>query len=166
MTFEELMNAYYIDEDRCNAVVYEELLSQLKTNRITPVIGAGLSKWAHYPLWRDLLLDKSKSTDACDKIKQLIDNEKYEAAATCLEEEYSRNNFLRMLQREFSPQKLEKATRPPCQQLLKKLFKGLFVTTNYDVSLEQLLTHPLLSIRKTLLTKQPLKPISSNKSTG
>ena len=43
MTFDELMNAYHINEYSGNRAVYNALLQQLKNGRVTPVIGAGLS---------------------------------------------------------------------------------------------------------------------------
>ena len=49
MTFQELM-----DVSVNNPVVYGELLRQL-SKRVTPVIGAGLSAWAKYPLWGKLI---------------------------------------------------------------------------------------------------------------
>ena len=55
MTFEKLMNAFHKTKYLNNTVVYKELLKQLKTDRITPVIGAGLSVWAGYPLWGKLI---------------------------------------------------------------------------------------------------------------
>ena len=58
MTFEELMNAYHINDDLCNKTVYNNLLNEIKNNRVTPVIGSGLSMWAGYPSWRSFMLDK------------------------------------------------------------------------------------------------------------
>ena len=62
MTFDELMDFYNINDDLCNRAVYNSLLNELKSNRVTPVIGAGLSCWAGYPLWGGLLKDKAKGT--------------------------------------------------------------------------------------------------------
>ena len=45
MTFQELMNAFHRNDHLNNTVVYGELLEQLTNDRITPVIGAGLSAW-------------------------------------------------------------------------------------------------------------------------
>ena len=139
MTFEGLMGAYKINDDLCNKAVYDELLKQLKNDRVTPVIGAGLSKWAKYPLWKDLLTDKAKSTDVEAKVYELINNNEFEKAATVLSNYYKPNKFLRTLQKEFSAEKLDESKRPSFQHRLKVIFKGPFVTTNYDKALENLL---------------------------
>lgn len=100
----------------------QELLSQLKTKRITPVIGAGLSKWAGYPLWKELLLDKAQTTDSFEEIKRLLDDEEYETATTVLEEEYDLTAFLRMLQQVFSREKLDKQATPALSAVAAKAF--------------------------------------------
>ena len=68
MTFEELMNAYHINDDLCNKVVYNSLLKELKNNRIIPVIGAGLSMWTGYPSWGSFIL----KSDGCNRLFVLL----------------------------------------------------------------------------------------------
>ena len=142
MTFDELMDFYNINDDLCNRTVYNSLLNELKSNRVTPVIGAGLSCWAGYPLWGGLLKDKAKGTKEEKDVYDLLDNNKFEEAAQKLSDFYKPNRFLRVLKTEFSPAKIDESKRPPFQKLLPKLFKGPFVTTNYDVCLERLLNAP------------------------
>ena len=43
MTFQDLMDTFCINGDISNANSYESLLAQMRKNRVTPVIGAGLS---------------------------------------------------------------------------------------------------------------------------
>ena len=50
MTFEELMECH-----SDNREVYEELLAQFKQNCVVPYFGAGMSAWANYPDWKNLL---------------------------------------------------------------------------------------------------------------
>ena len=142
MTFDELMDFYNINDDLCNRAVYNSLLNELKSNRVTPVIGAGLSYWAGYPLWGGLLKDKAKGTDVEDVVDDLLDNNRFEEAAQKLSDFYKPNRFLRVLKTEFSPDKIDESKRPLFQKLLPNLFKGPFVTTNYDVCLERLLNAP------------------------
>ena len=144
MTFQELMNAFHRNDHLNNTVVYGELLEQLKNDRITPVIGAGLSAWAKYPLWKDLIQTLAKNFDNEEVIRTYLENGKYEEAASALEEEYGHNNLIDTLTRVFSLDKLDESKRPPYQKLLPKLFKGPFVTTNFDVSLEKLLDSPFV----------------------
>ncbi|MEE0675335.1 MAG: SIR2 family protein, partial [Ruminococcus sp.] len=139
MTFEELMGAYKINDDLCNKAVYDELLKQLKNDRVTPVIGAGLSVWAGYPLWSGLLIKKAKGTKIEAEVNELIKNNEFEKAATKVSEFYRKNTFLRALQAEFSADKIDEEKRPEYQYLLKEIFKGPFVTTNYDKALDLLL---------------------------
>ena len=144
MTFQELMDTFHVNMYLNNTVVYEELLTHLKRNRITPVIGAGLSVWAGYPLWGNLIRDLADGTNCEDKIYDYLLNGEYEKAASLLEEEYGRNCLVDVLTRVFSPEKLDESKRPKYQKLLPKLFKGPFVTTNFDVSLEKLLNSPFV----------------------
>lgn len=81
MTFDELMNAYHISEYSGNRAVYNALLQQLKNGRVTPVIGAGLSVWAGYPLWGGLLKNLAKGTTVEKDIADLLSNNEFESGA-------------------------------------------------------------------------------------
>ena len=144
MTFEELMNAFHKTKYLNNTVVYKELLKQLKTDRITPVIGAGLSVWAGYPLWEKLIGNLAEGADCEKEVEDCLSRKEYEKAASALEEEYGHNGLIDSLTRAFSPDKLNESKRPKYQKLLPQLFKGPFVTTNFDVSLEKLLNNPFV----------------------
>ena len=142
MTFEELMGSFSINNDLCNRKVYGQLLAQLRDNRVTPVIGAGLSCWAGYPLWSALLKALAAGTHCDAAVKTLLNENRYEAAAAMLERFYTPGPFQDSLKEAFSPDKLDEKKRPPEQRLLGMLFPGPIVTTNYDVSLERLLDAP------------------------
>jgi len=144
MTFEELMNAFHKNRYLNNTVVYKEILAQLKINHLTPVIGAGLSVWAGYPLWGKLLKDLAENTGCEQEVNDFLLREEYEEAASALEREYGRKGLTDSLTRAFSPDKLNESKRPKYQKLLPQLFKGPFVTTNFDVSLEGLLESTLV----------------------
>ena len=137
MTFEELMGAFHD-----NADVYNALKAQLECNNIIPIIGAGLSIWAGYPLWGKLLdkvADKVKDDQVKKDVKKLLDNCEYENAADKLEMFFNENRFMRKVNDVISSVNPDESRRPPFQQQLKKLFKAPFVTTNYDKLLETLL---------------------------
>ena len=128
------MDAYYINKYSNNQVTYKNLLEKMKEYRVTPVIGAGLSRWADYPLWGSLLEELSNNND---EAKKLLKQEKYEKAASNIKENLP--EFFDSLIEAFSPEKLNNHKRPEFHNLFPKMFKGPFVTTNFDVSLERLL---------------------------
>lgn len=145
MTFEQLMESCksgspIIDNNR----IYKRLLKDMKGN-VTPVIGAGLSLWAGYPLWANLLAGLAGEAEE-DPIRKAVQNDlnknKFEKAASRLEEIYCHNEFMRSVVDEYSPEKLNNHTRPSFQWLLPRLFHGPVVTTNFDVSLEKLFDAP------------------------
>lgn len=144
MTFQELMEAYHVNNYLGNNAVYKELLDQLQRDRITPVIGAGLSVWAGYPLWKDLIKKISEETECENEVSNCLNREEYEKAASLLERVYRHRRLMNTLRAEFSPEKLDESKRPDFQKLLPQLFKGPFVTTNFDVSLERLLNAPFV----------------------
>lgn len=137
MTFEQLLGSFYINDDLCNKAVYSNLLNNI--TKIVPVIGAGLSCWAGYPLWSDFLLQKSTGLPEQDEIQDLLKQSKYEEAASIEEQSYTTQTFKNILRKTFSPELLDENKRPHYQQLLPRVFSGPFLTTNYDVSLERIL---------------------------
>ncbi len=139
MNFNQLMEAYHINDDLCNRAVYDELLAQMKKNCVTPVVGAGLSRWAGYPLWKELLEQKAKGLPNEKTIHQYINQEKFEKAASMIEKAHGRNRFRHILEKEYSPDKLSEKKRPEYQRLFSKLFPGPVITTNFDISLERIL---------------------------
>ncbi len=139
MTFQQLMDAFNINDDLRNQNVYTELLKQMRRDRVTPVIGAGISCWAGYPLWARLLAGKAKGMPHQKDVVGLLQQEKYEEAAQNIEDFYQHNEFLDALRKSYSPEKIHEENRPGYQRLLDGLFPGPFVTTNFDVSIELLL---------------------------
>ncbi|MEE1171722.1 MAG: tetratricopeptide repeat protein [Ruminococcus sp.] len=134
MTFEELMDAYYINKYSNNQVTYNNLLEKMKEYRVTPVIGAGLSCWADYPLWGELLKEISEDNA---EVESLIANEEYEKAASKIQEETP--EFTDILEEAYSEKNLYNHERYAYQFYFPDMFKGAFVTTNFDVSLEKLI---------------------------
>lgn len=138
MNFQDLMNAFHINDDLCNQVVYKDLLVQIKRNRVIPVLGAGLSAWAGYPLWGNLLADKAKELPTEEEILEKLKQEEYEKAASLIEKAYGPDSFRNMLKRAYTPSKCKEENRPDYQLKMKELFSGTIVTTNYDICLEKL----------------------------
>jgi len=148
VNFQDLMNCYYISEEDNNQIAYDKLVALMRKGNVTPVIGAGISRWA-YPLWRDMLEEQAINYGFSQEIKELLDQNRYEAAASFLEQELSHYRFTQLLQRIFRTSLVkEKASQcPECLKLIPKLFRGPVITTNFDRVIEYLFeqngeTHP------------------------
>ena len=139
MEFQELMDCYYLSEEDNNRVVYKKLLEMMKKQNVIPVIGAGLSCWA-YPLWRTLLRKQAEIYGILEEVDKLLSENKYEEAASALEQEVTENGFLNNLEEIFSEEKLEenKSKMPEYLRKLLALFHGPVVTTNFDRMIEYL----------------------------
>lgn len=139
MKFCELMDCYYTSEIDNNQVVYDQLLSLMRKQNITPVIGAGLSHWV-YPLWDEMLEGLGENYGFKEEICQLISKGKYEEAASFLENELTHNRLVLLLQRTFSISLLKKkaAEMPEYLKLIPQLFHGPIITTNFDRCIEHL----------------------------
>ena len=139
MEFQELMDCYYLSEEDNNRVVYKKLLEMMKKQNVIPVIGAGLSCWA-YPLWRTLLRKQAEIYGIQEEVDKLLSENKYEEAASALEQEVTRYKFLNNLKETFSEEKLEenKSKMPEYLRKLLALFHGPVVTTNFDRMIENL----------------------------
>jgi len=126
--------------DEHNRKNYDSLVSSYNRRaRVVPVIGAGLSRWAGYPLWKELLIDMANTFagDRKEGIVDMVNNFQFEEAA----EELKRINkflFESVLQEKFHPGKIHEGDRPSYQKRLYERFPGTVITTNFDVCLERL----------------------------
>lgn len=139
MTFQELMDCYQVSDTDNNRYTYQQLLNSFRKNQVTPVIGAGLSHWV-YPLWNQLLMEQAANYGIKADVENLLQNNKYEEAASLLEEECTRQGFIRSLSYIFRPQLIadKRADCPTYQTLIPQLFCGPIVTTNFDRVIEYL----------------------------
>lgn len=117
------------------------------------MIGSGLSRWAGYPLWNELLkeLAKSRGSNLESEIDFLLCNNQYEEVASRLEKELSSNGFLNKLQRRFSPSLIEKHEPPEYLKMFPKLFTRPIITTNFDQVIEYLLIQPMEMLQTNLI---------------
>lgn len=141
MTFQELMDCCMISEDENNRIVYDQLLELFNKQRVTPIIGAGISHWV-YPLWAEMLKKQANSYGLDNEIKELLEKNQYEDAASLLESEITHNGLIRLLKQIFNPLLIEKKA-DKCPEYLKnvpQLFCGPIVTTNFDRVIEYLFT--------------------------
>lgn len=139
MTFDNLMNCYHISESDNNRIIYDKLIQQLRKQNVTPLIGAGLSSWA-YPLWGQMLSEQANSYGIRPEVDALLNEKKYEEAASLLEKMLTANGLTNILQQIFHPERLEeKATSCPAYlKTIPKLFHGPIITTNFDQMIEYL----------------------------
>lgn len=139
MNFSELMKCYYISEDDNNQIVYDQLLSAMKKQNVTPVIGAGLSCWA-FPLWSEMLKKQAENYGLEQEMEALFKDKRYEKAASMLNYELTHNRFIRILQQTFRTDRIKEhvADCPEYLKMLPDLFKGPVITTNFDRVIEYL----------------------------
>jgi len=130
MNFEELMSCH-----PKNKTVFNELVERMKENVVIPFIGAGLSAWI-YPTWTSLIKNLAQEYGIFEEANQLLNQGKYEEAASLLEEEIVRNDFLLELHRIFGLSKLKDVTLPEYIKLIPHIWKGNIITTNFDRVIE------------------------------
>ncbi len=139
MNFQELMDCYYISEEENNQIVYNQLLSLIRKQNITPFIGAGLSSWT-YPLWSEMLKKQVKNYGFEQECNTMLERQEYEEVVSLLEKELTHNGMVRLLQQIFRPS-LIKENIEKCPKYLRKLpqlFQGPIITTNFDCVIEYL----------------------------
>ena len=138
MTFEELMGCH-----PNNPKNYNFLLKQARYHNITPFIGAGMTVWAGYPQWKALLtgLVENCGLNFREHIEDLLQSDRegrYEQAASEILNELGTGKFWRAIQTNIDREELDKHERPAYQQKLRQLFPHIWVTTNFDRSIEHL----------------------------
>ncbi len=107
MNFQELMDCFFISEEDNNQIAYDDFLKSFKKQNITPIVGAGLSCWA-YPLWSKMLVEQAKNYGLESEVNELINENKYEEAASKLENVVTKRGFIRLLQKIFNTSLIEK----------------------------------------------------------
>lgn len=139
MTFQQLMDCYYISSGDCNQKVYNMLLEQIKKHNVTPVIGAGLSFWA-YPGWGGLLTNAASAYGEQKTVQAFLKQNRYDDAAEHLETVIGERIWEGLLKDAFDPSLITKKrnSRPYFQQSIPKVFQGTILTTNFDRAIEDL----------------------------
>jgi DNA-binding protein YbaB len=128
--------AFYLDNKRS----INDLIKSITKKHITPLIGAGLSAFADYPLWLDFLNKIYKNPNY--KIKDKISEENFDSMS-CIKKASAIYNileqarFLREIKHYFSDTKMNNVSNEILREqplyLLPELFKEqLILTTNFD----------------------------------
>jgi hypothetical protein len=135
----EIINFHQQNEQNLN-----ELIELIKEHRVTPFIGAGLSKFAGYPLWKEFL--QSIYNKHKQKIISVIAADEFERKS-CAEQAKILKHHLgvgiieQILENEFSEKKVVDVDNDASLQeqsiyLIPDLFTGLILTTNFDKLIE------------------------------
>jgi SIR2-like domain len=132
---EERARILNTDQFRGNLQVFDELRRSCQRGFVIPFVGAGMSKSAGLPEWKEYLLglcdDAGLSRDA---IRERLENQnEYEGAMNDIVQHLTLNRFERDFERSFQiPETITGAVT-----LLPKLFDCSAITTNFDRVLEQ-----------------------------
>ncbi|SGZ03994.1 SIR2 family protein [Moritella viscosa] len=130
----------YLDSSNQHAV-FSDLIDLIRRQRIAPFLGAGVSKPAGYPLWREALIRLSNRIASVDSkaITDLLDNDQYLEAAQQIfdESEHQLNNFIQTEFRTGFDSDAARERIPTIFRILPRLSKGCIVTTNFDRLVEE-----------------------------
>lgn len=113
----------------------DKLLNAMKANIIIPFFGAGISACI-YPLWSSLLKNIASGYSIMDEVDKLIENGKFEEAASEILKEVGEFDFRNILSKTFSKDKIIENELPDYLYLIPKLWKGVIITTNFDAIIE------------------------------
>ncbi len=133
--FDQGVRARILNADRFprNVRTFEELTRACGRGFVVPFVGAGMSKSAGCPEWREYLLGLSEAA-RLDRaaIKGRLDRGDYEGVTDDLVSKLGEPRFNRDFERDFkTPDEIEGAVR-----WLPRLFDNCCITTNFDRVLE------------------------------
>ncbi len=112
---------------------FEDFVRKVTDGTIVPFIGAGISKNAGYPTWKEHLAEQGKTAGIVEKeILQFIESGKYEELIQKIESVRNKETFTQEIRDTFSVLK----SYPDSLILMVKLFRDTFITTNYDKLIE------------------------------
>lgn len=121
--------------DSDQRAVFQDIVSAIKTGRIAPFVGAGLSKSCDYPMWGEALrkIAQKLAGLGVQDIEPLMAQYDYLQAAQLLHD-VSAQQVQHFIRTEFQQRR---AILGPVK-LLPELANGCIVTTNFDTVIEDL----------------------------
>ena len=130
---EEILSTHEQNEEKL-----AELVERLKSRRVTPFVGAGLSAPFHYPGWTDFLIKQAAREEVGleDEVQNFIHDGKYEEAAEAVAKGLGTGEFEDTMAREFSDKHIAGEKLTGAVAVLPRLARGPVVTTNFDHVLE------------------------------
>jgi hypothetical protein len=123
------------DQFRSNLLVFDELRRSCRRGFVIPFVGAGMSKSAGLPDWKEYLLGLCDDVglDAVAMRERLEAQADFEGAMNDIVQKLTINRFERDFERNFSvADEVSGAVA-----LLPKLFDGSVITTNFDRVIER-----------------------------
>lgn len=127
--------------DSNQGAVFSDLVELIRRRKVSPFLGAGVSKAAGYPLWGEALKELSETIATIDEkeISDLLADNKYLEAAQKIFEvsEYQLTNYIQTTFRTKYDNDEDRETIPKVFQLLPRLSSGCIVTTNFDCLIEE-----------------------------
>jgi hypothetical protein len=135
--FDQEQKAHILNTDqfRNNLQVFEELKRSCQRGFVIPFVGAGMSKGAGLPDWKEYLLGlcDDAGLDVAAMRERLEAQADFEGAMNDIIQRLTINRFERDFERDFRvPDEVSGAVA-----LLPKLFDGSVITTNFDRVLER-----------------------------
>ena len=123
-----------IETSKNNRKRFEELVNYGK-GRIIPMFGAGVSCAVGYPSWKKLLKDIVEKESEKANVKKLLDEGKYEDAASFAQKKVGKRTFFDYIKNTFSIENMKKLDSCYISEL-PDVFTGIMATTNYDKVIE------------------------------
>ncbi|PCI22749.1 MAG: hypothetical protein COB67_13235 [SAR324 cluster bacterium] len=121
--------------------VFLDLIELIRRHKITPFLGAGVSKAANYPLWGEALKTLSNKITNINPqdISCLLEEDKFLEAAQKIADasEHQLKNYIATRFRTIYDSDEDREKIPPLFKLLPRLSSGCIVTTNFDCLIEE-----------------------------
>ena len=121
--------------------VFFDLVELIRRKKIAPFLGAGISKSAGYPMWREALLALSERIKTLEEnlISNLLSNNHYLEAAQAIANASSvqLENYVKTTFRAIFDDDAERGKIPQIFRLLPRLSSGCIITTNFDALIEE-----------------------------
>lgn len=135
MELNEILSCWNRNEDR-----WKKLKGLYENSKIIPFIGAGMSTPV-YPMWSDAIRNiLNGDKKEVDELNELFDQNKYEDACEYVKEKINNNGFIERVRSEFSENKINKSSEIERGKVnsncLPDIFNGPIFTTNFDKMLE------------------------------
>jgi NAD-dependent SIR2 family protein deacetylase len=123
------------DEHWYNRILsrFEDLVRMVDKGTVVPFIGAGVSKNAGYPTWKEHLADQGKTAGISKAvIENFITKGDYEEFIEQIELKRNKDTFTQEIKDTFSKYR----SHPVILDHLFRLFDDTYITTNYDKLIE------------------------------
>lgn len=134
---DRLSHGWANDDDLAELRVNLEYLRQvMRRSGVVPFVGAGLSAPFGFPAWTGMLLDFARRGGVEAEVQTLLDDGRYEEAASLLSRALGHTRFEDGLRQAFSEDRIPEGELRGAVSRLPLLPPGPVITTNFDRVLE------------------------------